>query len=140
MFNITSFLLQELNKQQTQLEYEHTMLIGHHESTQDLEYKQITAVQKMKDEHLKKQHQTEKENQKEYNAKEEQQLRKKHALEHKQQPRSLKVGIHTHNMKYFIQGYFHPMLSLTLLHFLHLVWPCSELAQTQCIKGEIHVI
>lgn len=44
----------------------------------------------MKDEHLKKQHQTEKENQKEYNAKEEQQLRKKHALEHKQQPRSLK--------------------------------------------------
>lgn len=83
-------LRDELNKQQTQLEYEHTMLIGHHESTQDLEYKQITAVQKMKDEHLKKQHQTEKENQKEYNAKEEQQLRKKHALEHKQQPRSLK--------------------------------------------------
>lgn len=114
---MTSFLLQELNKQQTQLEYEHTMLIGHHESTQDLEYKQITAVQKMKDEHLKKQHQTEKENQKEYNAKEEQQLRKKHALEHKQQPRSLKVGIHSHNMKYFKQGYFHPMLSLTLLHF-----------------------
>lgn len=83
-------LRDELNKQQTQLEFEHNMLIAHHESTQDLEYKQITAVQKMKDEHLKKQHQTEKENQKEYNAKEEQQLRKKHALEHKQQPRSLK--------------------------------------------------
>lgn len=31
-------LRDELNKQQTQLEYEHTMLIGHHESTQDLEY------------------------------------------------------------------------------------------------------
>ncbi|XP_061162702.1 serine/threonine-protein kinase TAO1-like [Saccostrea echinata] len=79
-----------LNKQQTQLEFEHNMLISHHESTQDLEYKQITAIQKMKDDHLKKQHHTEKENQKEYNAKEEQQLRKKHALEHKQQPRSLK--------------------------------------------------
>ncbi|XP_022341554.1 serine/threonine-protein kinase TAO1-like [Crassostrea virginica] len=83
-------LRDELNKQQTQLEFEHTMLIGHHESTQDLEYKQIAAIQKMKDDHLRKQHQTEKENQKEYNAKEEQQLRKKHALEHKQQPRSLK--------------------------------------------------
>lgn len=106
MFNITSFLLQELNKQQTQLEYEHTMLIGHHESTQDLEYKQITAVQKMKDEHLKKQHQTEKENQKEYNAKEEQQLRKKHALEHKQQPRSLKVGIQSLKHEVFYTGLF----------------------------------
>lgn len=91
--NFLLLIFQELNKQQTQLEFEHTMLIGHHESTQDLEYKQIAAIQKMKDDHLRKQHQTEKENQKEYNAKEEQQLRKKHALEHKQQPRSLKVGM-----------------------------------------------
>ena len=69
------------------------MLIGHHESTQELEYKHLTAIQRLRDDHLKKQHITEKENQKEYNAREEASLRKKHAIEHKAQPRSLKVNI-----------------------------------------------
>ncbi|KAK3085044.1 hypothetical protein FSP39_023396 [Pinctada imbricata] len=83
-------LREELNKQQTQLEFEHQMLIGHHESTQELEYKHLTAIHKLRDEQLKKQHQTEKENQKEYNTREEISLRKRHAIEHKAQPRSLK--------------------------------------------------
>ncbi|KAJ8312180.1 hypothetical protein KUTeg_009553 [Tegillarca granosa] len=80
----------ELTKLQSQLDYEHAMLLRHHESTQELEYKQLNAIIKLRDEQLKKQHQTERDNQKEYNTREESNLRKKHLLEHKQQPRSLK--------------------------------------------------
>ncbi|XP_033748866.1 serine/threonine-protein kinase TAO1-like isoform X8 [Pecten maximus] len=83
-------LAEELSKRQAQLEMEHAMLLRHHSSTQDLEYRQLQTLQKLRDDHLKKQHQTERDNQKEYNAHEEQNLRKKHLLEHKQQPRSLK--------------------------------------------------
>jgi thousand and one amino acid protein kinase len=39
------------------------------------------------------QHETEKENQREYNQRAEQELRKKHALEVKKQPSSLKVSL-----------------------------------------------
>ncbi|XP_064613495.1 serine/threonine-protein kinase TAO1-like isoform X2 [Liolophura sinensis] len=83
-------LLEELSKRQAQLEYEHQMLLRHHESTQDLEYKHQAATQKLKIEHMKKQHETELANQKEYNQSAEAELRKKHSVEHKQQPRSLK--------------------------------------------------
>ena len=68
------------------------MLLRHHESTQDLEQKHLRSIQELRDIHLKKQHHTERENQKEYNTKAEQDLRKKHALEQKQQPRSLRVS------------------------------------------------
>lgn len=80
-----------MSKRQSQLDYEHAMLLRHHESTQELEYKQLNAIIKLRDDQLKKQHQTERDNQKEYNTREESNLRKKHLLEHKQQPRSLKV-------------------------------------------------
>ena len=69
------------------------MLLRHHESTQDLEQKHLRSIQELRDIHLKKQHHTERENQKEYNTKAEQDLRKKHALEQKQQPRSLRVSL-----------------------------------------------
>ncbi|XP_076434862.1 serine/threonine-protein kinase TAO3-like isoform X1 [Babylonia areolata] len=84
-------LKEEMGQRKAQLDYEHAMLVRHHESTQDLEYKHLAALQKCKDEQLKRQHETEKENQKDYNARAEQELRKKHALEVKQQPRSLKA-------------------------------------------------
>lgn len=83
-----------MSQRRAQLEYEHTMLVRHHESTQDLEYKQLAALQKCKDEQLKRQHETEKDNQREYNTRAEAELRKKHALEVKQQPRSLKVCVY----------------------------------------------
>lgn len=83
-------LQEELAKLQDQQIKQHSMLLRHHESTQELEYKQLLAIQNLRDEHLRKQHATERENQKEYNSREESNLRKKHALEHKQQPRSLK--------------------------------------------------
>ncbi|CAG5128414.1 unnamed protein product [Candidula unifasciata] len=82
---------EEIAQRRAQLEYEHTMLVRHHESTQDLEYKHLAALQKMKDEQLKKQHETERDNQTDYNLCAEAELRKKHALEVKQQPRSLKA-------------------------------------------------
>lgn len=93
MFNsvLICIILQEINKRQVQLEYEHTMLLRHHDSTQDLEYKHLSSIQRLRDDQMKKQHQTERDNQKEYNARAEQELRKKHATEVKQQPRSLKV-------------------------------------------------
>ncbi|PVD33088.1 hypothetical protein C0Q70_08537 [Pomacea canaliculata] len=84
-------LREEMTQRQAQLEYEHTMLVRHHESTQDLEYKQLAALQKCKDEQLHRQHQTEKENMRDYNSRAEAELRKKHAMEVKQQPRSLKA-------------------------------------------------
>lgn len=83
---------QEIGQRRAQLEYEHSMLVRHHESTQDLEYKHLAALQKMKDEQLRKQHETERDNQKDYNLCAEADLRKKHALEVKQQPRSLRVS------------------------------------------------
>lgn len=83
-------LRDELAKRQAQLEFEHSMLLRHHESTKDLELKHCRSIQELRDVHLKKQHHTERENQKEYNTKAEQDLRKKHALEQKQQPRSLR--------------------------------------------------
>ncbi|KAK3758245.1 hypothetical protein RRG08_061091 [Elysia crispata] len=82
---------EEIGQKQAQLECEHRMLIRHHESTQDLEYKHLAVLQKMKDEQLRRQHETERENQTDYNQCAEAELRKKHNMEVKQQPRSLKA-------------------------------------------------
>lgn len=82
---------QELNKRQAQLDYAHAMLLRHHESTQDLEYKHLSAILRLRDEQMKKQHATEKENQREYNQRAERELKQKHSLEVKNQPKSLKV-------------------------------------------------
>ena len=67
------------------------MLLRHHESTQDLEYKQLAAIHKMRDDQMKKQHQTELTNQKEYTTRMEREMKRKHSMEVKQQPKSLKV-------------------------------------------------
>lgn len=83
-------LKEELSKRQAHLEYEHRMLLRHHESTQEIECRHLTSLQKLREEHMKKQHQTELTNQTEYSTRAEQELRKKHASEVKQQPRSLR--------------------------------------------------
>jgi len=85
--------LQELVKRQAQLEEEHQMLLRHHESTRDLEFKHLECIQRLRDDHLRKQHETERRNQQDYTQKSEQDLRKKHALQQKAQPRSLRVSI-----------------------------------------------
>ncbi|XP_051791301.1 LOW QUALITY PROTEIN: serine/threonine-protein kinase TAO2-like [Erpetoichthys calabaricus] len=83
-------LREELNKKQTQKDLECAMLLRHHESTQELEFRHLSTVQRTRAELIRLQHQTELNNQQEYNKRREQELRQKHAVEVRQQPKSLK--------------------------------------------------
>ncbi|XP_072921556.1 serine/threonine-protein kinase TAO3 isoform X2 [Hemitrygon akajei] len=84
-------LREEVNKKQTQKEMEHAMLIRHDESTQELEFRQLNMLQKLRIDLIRLQHQTELENQREYNTRRERELHRKHVLELRQQPKSLKA-------------------------------------------------
>merc|ERR550519_2662713 len=83
-------LREELNKRQNQLESAHSMLLRHHEMTQELETKQQRSVHGIREGQLTTQHRTELGNQEEYVKRAQRELKKKHALELKQQPKSLK--------------------------------------------------
>ncbi|XP_044869210.1 serine/threonine-protein kinase TAO2 isoform X1 [Mauremys mutica] len=92
--NLDQDLLREdLNKKQTQKDLECAMLLRQHESTQELEFRHLHTVQRTRTELTRLQHQTELSNQLEYNKRREQELRQKHAMEVRQQPKSLKVGV-----------------------------------------------
>lgn len=82
---------EELNKKRTQKEMEHAMLIRHDESTRELEYRQLHTLQKLRMDLIRLQHQTELENQLEYNKRRERELHRKHVMELRQQPKNLKV-------------------------------------------------
>ncbi|XP_067911286.1 serine/threonine-protein kinase TAO3 isoform X2 [Heterodontus francisci] len=84
-------LREEVNKKQTQKEMEHAMLIRHDESTQELEFRQLNMLQRLRIDLIRLQHQTELENQTEYNTRRERELHRKHVLELRQQPKSLKA-------------------------------------------------
>ncbi|XP_078508534.1 serine/threonine-protein kinase TAO2 isoform X2 [Lissotriton helveticus] len=89
--NLDQDLLREdLNKKQTQKDLECAMLLRQHESTQELEFRHLHTVQRTRSELTRLQHQTELGNQLEYNKRREQELRQKHAMEIRQQPKSLK--------------------------------------------------
>uniref|UniRef100_A0AAY4DGW1 non-specific serine/threonine protein kinase n=1 Tax=Denticeps clupeoides TaxID=299321 RepID=A0AAY4DGW1_9TELE len=91
--NLEQDLLREdLNKKQTLKDLECAMLLRHHESTQELEFRQLGLVQHTRSELIRTQHQTELTNQMEYNKRREQELRQKHAVEVRQQPKSLRVS------------------------------------------------
>ncbi|XP_049581231.1 serine/threonine-protein kinase TAO1 [Syngnathus scovelli] len=81
---------EELNKRQTQKDLEHAMLLRHHESMQELEFRQLNTIQRTRGELIRLQHQTELTNQQEYNKRRERELRRKHVMEVRQQPKSLK--------------------------------------------------
>ena len=83
-------IFQELNKRQSQLESAHEMLMRHHEQTHELEMKQQRSVHNVREDHICTQHHTELNNQEEYMRRAQRELKKKHALETKQQPKSLK--------------------------------------------------
>lgn len=68
------------------------MLLRHHETTQELELRQLGLVQRTRAELIRTQHQSELTNQLEYNKRREQELRQKHAVEVRQQPKSLRVS------------------------------------------------
>uniref|UniRef100_A0AAY4C8F6 Serine/threonine-protein kinase TAO3 n=1 Tax=Denticeps clupeoides TaxID=299321 RepID=A0AAY4C8F6_9TELE len=84
-------LREELNKKKTHKEMEHAMLIRHDESTQELEHRQLRTLQKLRMDLIRLQHQTELENQIEYNNRRERELHRKHVLELRQQPKNLKA-------------------------------------------------
>uniref|UniRef100_A0A8C2HBZ2 non-specific serine/threonine protein kinase n=1 Tax=Cyprinus carpio TaxID=7962 RepID=A0A8C2HBZ2_CYPCA len=89
--NLEQDLLREdLNKKQTLKDLECAMLLRHHESTQELEFRQLGLVQHTRADLIRTQHQTELTNQMEYNNRREQELRQKHAVEVRQQPKSLR--------------------------------------------------
>ncbi|XP_034025039.1 serine/threonine-protein kinase TAO1 [Thalassophryne amazonica] len=81
---------EELNKRQTQKDLEHAMLLRHHESMQDREIRQLNTIQLTRAELIRLQHQTELTNQQEYNKRRDRELRRKHVMELRQQPKSLK--------------------------------------------------
>ncbi|KAG7263613.1 hypothetical protein CRUP_026586 [Coryphaenoides rupestris] len=81
---------EELNKKKTQKEMEQAMLVRQDQSTQDLEQRQLKTLQKLRMDLIRLQHQTELENQIEYNNRRERELHRKHVLELRQQPRALK--------------------------------------------------
>uniref|UniRef100_A0A672NS16 non-specific serine/threonine protein kinase n=1 Tax=Sinocyclocheilus grahami TaxID=75366 RepID=A0A672NS16_SINGR len=83
-------LREDLNKKQTLKDLECAMLLRHHESTQELEFRQLALVQRTRADLIRTQHQTELTNQMEYNKRREQELRQKHAVEVRQQPKSLR--------------------------------------------------
>ncbi|XP_043942262.1 serine/threonine-protein kinase TAO2 [Protopterus annectens] len=83
-------LREELNKKQTQKDLDCAMLLRQHESTQELEFRHLNIIQRTRAELIRLQHQTELTNQLEYNKRREQELRQKHAMEVRQQPKSLK--------------------------------------------------
>lgn len=74
-----------------QKEMEHALMIRQDESTQDLECRQLQMLQKLRVDLMRMQHQTELENQEEYNNRRKRELHRKHTLEKRQQPRNLKV-------------------------------------------------
>uniref|UniRef100_U5EU25 non-specific serine/threonine protein kinase n=1 Tax=Corethrella appendiculata TaxID=1370023 RepID=U5EU25_9DIPT len=86
----SQLLRDELSKKHLQLEQAHTMLLKHHEKTQDLEYRQQKSVHALREEQISKQHESELRNQTEYMERAKRELMRKHALELKQQPKSLK--------------------------------------------------
>uniref|UniRef100_A0A8C2ZBS6 non-specific serine/threonine protein kinase n=1 Tax=Cyclopterus lumpus TaxID=8103 RepID=A0A8C2ZBS6_CYCLU len=81
---------EELNKRQTQKDLEHAMLLRHHESMQELEFRHLGTIQRARADLIRTQHQTELTNQLEYNKRRERELRRKHVMEVRQQPKSLK--------------------------------------------------
>uniref|UniRef100_A0A4W5NAT5 non-specific serine/threonine protein kinase n=1 Tax=Hucho hucho TaxID=62062 RepID=A0A4W5NAT5_9TELE len=89
--NLEQDLLREdLNKRQTLKDLECAMLLRHHESTQEMEFWQLGSVQHTRADLIRMQHQSELTNQIEYNKRRERELRQKHAVEVRQQPKSLK--------------------------------------------------
>lgn len=86
-------VVQELNKKKSQKELEHATLIRHDESTQELEGRQLRSLQKLREDLIRLQHQTELDNQMEYNGRRQRELHRKHVMQLRQQPKNIKVAV-----------------------------------------------
>ena len=76
---------------ESQEELSHSMLIRHHECTQEMEFRHLSSVHRLRRDQQQNQHQTEWTSQEEYNKRPEMELRKKHHFELKMHPKTLKV-------------------------------------------------
>jgi len=83
-------LKDELGKRQQQLETAHSMLLRHHEDTRNLETRQQRAVHALRGDQVTRQHETELQHQQDYSDRAHNDLRKRHASQLRQQPKSLK--------------------------------------------------
>lgn len=92
LLNFDPFFAQELTVRGRQLESAHRLLRGHHQQTQELETRQLHSVQKIRGQHLQSQHASELQNQQDYTRRIQDELRKKHMLQARQQPKDLKVN------------------------------------------------
>ncbi|XP_037114018.1 serine/threonine-protein kinase TAO3 isoform X4 [Syngnathus acus] len=84
---------EELNKKESQKELEHATLIRHDESTRELEGRQLRCLQKLREDLIRLQHQTELDNQMEYNGRRQRELRRKHVMQLRQQPKNIKLRL-----------------------------------------------
>lgn len=69
------------------------MLVRHHEDTRNLETRQQRSVHDLRSDQITKQHDTELAHQEDYTKRSHSELRKKHAMQLRQQPKSLKVRV-----------------------------------------------
>lgn len=83
-------LREEMDKLGNQKDQAHAMLVRHHECTQEMEFRHLEMIQKMRLDHQKTQQSTEWTNQMEYNKRTELDLKRRHMMEQKQQPKTLK--------------------------------------------------
>lgn len=81
-----------MDKLGSQKDQAHEMLVRHHECTQEMEFRHLDMIQKMRLDHQKTQQSTEWSNQMEYNKRAELDLKRRHLMEQKQQPKTLKVA------------------------------------------------
>lgn len=91
MKHVSLFPVQEMNKLEGQKDLSHQMLIRHHECTQDMEFRHLNAVHRLRRDQQQNQHETEWKSQVEYNKRLEIELKNKHHQELKMQPKTLKV-------------------------------------------------
>uniref|UniRef100_A0A914WVB1 non-specific serine/threonine protein kinase n=1 Tax=Plectus sambesii TaxID=2011161 RepID=A0A914WVB1_9BILA len=84
-------LREELNVRSRQLETAHGLLRRHHQQTMEIETGHVNVLQEQKKQHQHSQHESETLNQKQYNNRLNDDLRKRHTLQAKQQPRELKA-------------------------------------------------
>jgi len=83
--------MQKFGRRQAQQESMHSMELRHHEVTLDLELRHLDVLHKLRDSHMARQHQTEKENQDAYTGQALRDLKHRHAAATKQLPKNLKV-------------------------------------------------
>uniref|UniRef100_A0A8C4QTE5 non-specific serine/threonine protein kinase n=1 Tax=Eptatretus burgeri TaxID=7764 RepID=A0A8C4QTE5_EPTBU len=84
-------LREELNKRQSGRDAEHATLLRHLECTQELERRHLNNIQRLRSDLARLQHQSELTNQLQESKRRERELRRKHVVELRQQPKSLKV-------------------------------------------------